>query len=231
MGNISRVLAVATAFLSIAFLGFAAVTTFGGPNWVTMAQDLAPTQQDPQGYVFTRSAGENPQWTAAATNGETVKTAKVMPDVLIAAYDHKIAAIKQELDALNTEQPQLEQRKTQMEGAIAADKQALAQAVSEREQYLESLRQQALALSKQIVQKTEEGQQIEQVVDDRRTDVQRLENQVEVLEADNANIDQIEKQMLDLIRQIDADLAKVERRQTQLKDRLEGETADPAPEN
>lgn len=221
MGNISRILAVVTAILSVAFFGFALVTTrLGGPNWQTEADKLRPTPEDPAGYVFTQTLGENAQWTATSTRGETVKSAKVLPDVMVAAYDHKIAALQAELNALNEEQPQLEQRKQAMEQDIAADEAALQQAVEQRKQFLQQVRQQYSDLSQQVVQKTEEGQQIEQVVEARRTDVFRLANQLEVLKADEARIEQIEQQMLDLIRQIDADLAKAERRQDQLKSRL-----------
>lgn len=225
MGKISRVLAVVTAVLSLAFLGFAGVTTLGGPNWRTEAAKLAPTPADPAGYVFTRSLGENPQWTATATvTGETVKTATVLPDVLVAAYDHKLAALNAELNEINQEQPQLEQRKAAMEKAIAADREALARAVAERQQYLQQLRQQYAAISQQVVQKTEQGRQVEEVVEARRRDVFRLANQLELLDADHVRIQQIEQQMVDLIRQIDADLAKAQRRQEQLKTRLEGNT-------
>jgi hypothetical protein len=224
MAKFSRILAVVTAVLSIAFLGFAGVTTLGGPNWRTVAARLAPTTDDPAGYVFTQSLGENPQWTATSTRGEAVKTATVLPDVIVAAYDHKLAALREELNQLNEEQPQLEQRKQGMEGAIQADQQALAQAVAQRQQYLEQLRQEYVAISQQVVQKSEEAQQIEQRVDARRQDVFRLDNQLELLDAHHARIEQIEQQMLDLIRQIDADLAKAERRQEQLESRL-GENA------
>jgi len=221
MGNISRILAVVTAVLCMAFFGFALVTTrLGGPNWQTEADKLRPTDSDPAGYVFTRTLGENAQWTATSTRGEAVKSAKVLPEVLVAAYDHKINALQNELNALNEEQPQLEQRKQTMEQNIAADEAALQQAVGQRRQFLAQLRQQYSDLSQQVVQKTEEGQQIEQVVEARRTDVFRLANQLELLKADESRIEQIEQQMLDLIRQIDADLAKAERRQEQLKTRL-----------
>lgn len=221
MGNISRILAVASAVLSVAFLGFALVTTrIGGPNWESEATMLAPTSSDPAGYVFTKSLGENAQWTAASTSGETVKTAKVLPDAVVAAYDHKLAAVKAQLTALTDEQPQLEQRKAALEAAIATDTVALQQAVVEREQFLEQLRQQYSTLSQQVVQKTDEGQQIETTVEARRMDVFRLENQLELLKTDDARIEQIQQQMVDLIRQIDADLAKATRRQEQLESRL-----------
>lgn len=226
MGNISRILAVVSAILSVAFFGFALVTTqLGGPNWQSEAAALQGSPQDPGGYVFTYTRGENAQWTATSTTGEFSKSAKVLPDVIVAAYDDKIRTLQEQLTALNEELPQLEERTAQMDAAIEADLAALQQARAEREQFLAQLREQYSTLSQQVVQKTEEGQQIEQRVEDRRTDVFRLENQLQVLRADDARIEQIEQQMLDLIRQIDADLAKAQRRQAQLEQRLGEETA------
>lgn len=226
MGNISRILAVVSAVLSVAFFGFALVTTrLGGPNWQSEAAKLKATPQDPSGYVFTYTRGENAQWTAASTTGEFTTSNKVLPTVILAAYDDKIRALQAQLTALNEELPQLQERTAAMDAAIAADEAALQQARVQREQFLTGLREQYTTLSQQVVQKTEEGQQIEQVVEARRTDVFRLENQLELLRADEARIEQIRQQMLDLIRQIDADLAKAQRRQDQLEARL-GEDED-----
>jgi hypothetical protein len=225
MGNISRILAVVSAILSVAFFGFALVTSrLGGPNWQTEAAELKATPQDPAGYVFTYTRGENAQWTAAASTGEFTKSHKVQPDVILAAFDDKIRTLQSQLTALNEELPVLQERTAAMDAAIAADEAALAQARAQREQFLIQLREQYLTLSQQVVQKTEEGQQVEQVVEARRTDVFRLENQLELLRADEARIEQIKQQMLDLIRQIDADLAKAERRQEQLGQRLGEDT-------
>lgn len=226
MGNISRILAVVSAILSVAFFGFALVTTrLGGPNWQSEAAKLRATPQDPGGYVFTYTRGENAQWTASSTTGEFTKSAKVLPDVIVAAYDDKIRTLQAQLTALNEELPQLQERTAQMDAAIEADLAALQQARAQREQFLKQLREDYSALSQQLVQKTEEGQQVEQIVEARRTDVFRLENQLQLLRADDARIEQIEQQMLDLIRQIDADLAKAQRRQNQLEQRVGEETA------
>jgi chromosome segregation ATPase len=175
--------------------------------------------------VFTYTRGENAQWTASSTTGDFTKSAKVLPDVIVAAYDDKIRTLQEKLTALNEELPQLEERAAQMDAAIEADLAALEQARAQREQFLAQLREDYSTLSQQVVQKTEEGQQVEQVVEARRTDVFRLENQLQLLQADDARIEQIEQQMLDLIRQIDADLAKAQRRQNQLEERLGEDTA------
>jgi septal ring factor EnvC (AmiA/AmiB activator) len=220
MGNLSRTLVVATTVLSVAFLGFAGVTTLGGPNWETMAKSLNPGPDKSGGYVFSRSAGDNPQWTATSADEQQVKTSAVLPDVIVAALDHKFSGLKSELDALTDELPQLETRKANLEAAIEKDTTALQEAVTQHMDYLKDLRAQYVTLSQQVVQKVEEGRQTEYVVEARREDVVRLQHQLAVLNADDARLEQIEQQMLDLIRQIDADLAKARQRQQQLKSRL-----------
>lgn len=221
MGNISRVLAVVTAALSVAFLGFAVANRLGGPNWESTARSLNPQLNKAGGYVFSQSVGENPQWSANSAAGDSIKTSAVLPEVIVAALDHKIAGLKAELDALINEQPQLETRKTNLEAAIDTDEQALRTAVAQRRQFLTQLREQYATLSRQLVQKAEAGRQTEDVVAARRNDVFRLLNQLEVLKADIVRLGQIEQQMVDSNRQIDADLDKAQRRQQQLKSRLD----------
>ena len=220
MGNISKTLVIVSAVLSVAFLGFAGVTTLGGPNWETTAKSLNPGENKSGGYNFSRSAGDNPQWTATSSDEEQIKTSAVLPDVIVAALDHKFAGLKTELDALTDELPQLETRKTNLEATIEKDVQALQEAVAQRKEYLSDLRAQYLTLSQQVEQKVVDGRQTEYVVEARREDVIRLQHQLEVLKADDERLEQIEQQMLDLIRQIDADLAKARQRQQQLKSRL-----------
>src|SRR5690606_27425614 len=129
-------------------------TQLGGPNWRTEAAQLQATPQDPGGYVFTYTRGENAQWTVSSTTGDFTKSAKVLPDVVVAAYDDKIRTLQEQLTALNEELPQLQERTTQMDAAIAADLDALQQARAEREQFLAQLREEYSTLSQQVVQKT-----------------------------------------------------------------------------
>jgi small-conductance mechanosensitive channel len=213
MTTLSKLLVVLVAILSVAFMGFAGVTTLGGPNWRAMAGSM-------KDYAFSQSEGDNPQWSVTSASGESLKTSAVLPEVLVGAMDHKLGQQKTELDALTAQEPQVRERLQGFETSIEADKLSLQASLEANRARLAQLQQQYEQISRQVVQKTDEAQQVEQVVAARRTDVFRSTNQLEVLRADRALIGQLRRQMDDLIQQINADLEKASRRNRQLLERL-----------
>lgn len=210
---ISRILAIVVTVLSIAFLGFARVTTFGGPNWRGMARSM-------KGYQFTRSEGDPPTWSVSSPNGENLGSFPVLPGAIVAALDHQSENLQAELRQLNDTEPEVSQKLESIDRQIAADREALQASVARKRQRLDQLQQEYSQLSRQVVEQTEQGQAVEDVIADRRSDVFRLTNQLEVLRADEARIEKIHRQMSDLIEQIDADLEIARRREQQLGDRL-----------
>jgi len=210
---VSRLLAILVTVLSIAFLGFALAVKLGGPNWDATARGMTA-------YQLTYVPGENAQWTATSADGESVGSSPVLPGVIVAALNDKIQKLQDQLNNLNERQPQVDENLTRLNQQIEADREALAAGIDDKRQHLAQLEQQTAQLSNQVIQQTAAGSAVEQVVSDRRSDVFRLQNQREVLRADEARIAQIHRQMADLIEQIDADLAKARRREQQLRSQL-----------
>lgn len=213
MSKLGPILVVLVAILSIGFMGFAGVATFGGPNWGAIANSMTD-------YQFIRNPGPDPTWSAISRTDDTLKSSAVLPEVIVAALDHKQAELKTTLDELNAEQPKIQQNLESLSRQISQDKDALGAHLAEQAEILVALGEQAANLSRQVVQKTQEGSAIEKIVSDRRSDVFRQKNQLEVLRADQARIEQITRQMTDLIEQINADLDKARRRERQLRERL-----------
>jgi len=210
MNKFGPILVIMVSMLSIAFMGFAGVATFGGPNWRAMADLMTE-------YQFSRD-GE--QWSAVSASNETLKSSAVLPEVIVAALDDKAAKLKVELDTLKASEPLVLQNLETITTQIQADKQGLVESLEQKQQLLAQLSEEYGNLSRQVVQKTEDGSGVEKDVSDRRSDVFRLQNQLAVLRADQARIDQVHQQMTDLIEQIDADLDKARRRERQLRQRL-----------
>lgn len=219
MTKFSKVLAVFAAVASIAFMGFAGVATFGGPNWQARAAEL-------EGYTFTLSDGDPPQWSATYdVTGERVgQASEVFPQVLAAAYDDAIRRQREEIQALTDRRPQLETQLEQYTRAIEVDKAALDARIKELRTSLEELRTAMAETSRSVVEKTEEVQQVEDVIIARRQDVLRLQAQVEELRADIYRSERIQQQLKDLIAQVDGNLEKARRRANQLS----GKPVDPA---
>ncbi|MGD9855711.1 MAG: hypothetical protein AB7U20_12260 [Planctomycetaceae bacterium] len=210
---VSRLLAIVVTALSIAFLGFAGVVTLGGPNWQATARSMKE-------YKFTKDPGPSAQWTATSPDGESVGSSKVLPSVIVGALDNKNRKLQERLGKLTSLEPQAVENLQTLEQQIAADRQALEASLVQEQQRLTQFQQQSAELSNLIVQQSAQGTAVEQVVSARRSDVFRLQNQLEVLRADEARIGQIHRQMADLIEQIDADLNKAGRREQQLRSRL-----------
>ncbi len=215
MTGLSKTLTVLVAAAAIAFLGFAGVTTFGGPNWKGIAESM-------DGYKFVQSVGENPQWTVSTARGDSLKTTAVLPEAIVAALDDRINKQRAELTALGEDEQSLPKRLDEMQRSTEADLQALQTRVDEWQNQLQGLRKQYLDLSVQVVDASEQAIKTEGVVEARRGDVFRLQNQVEDVRADEFRILQIQRQMMDLIEQINGSLDRAQRRRDQLKSRLEG---------
>ncbi len=215
MTRLSKALTVFLAAAAIAFLGFAGVATFGGPNWRAMAESM-------QGYKFVRSVGENPQWTVSTARGDSLKTTAVLPEAIVAALDDRITKQREELAALGEREQNLPKRLEDMQTSTAADLQALDGYIAAWQSELQRLRKQYHDLSVQVVQAAEQAIQIEGVVQARRGDVFRLQDQVDVVRTDEFRIQQIQRQMRNLIEQINGSLDRAEQRRDQLKRQLEG---------
>lgn len=215
---LSRILAVLVTVLSIAFLGFAFVVTLGGPNWEAMARSMTEYRitQDPNG-----------QWTVTSADEEGLGSSAVAASVLVNALDDKINRLQSELNPLKDAEPQLEERRDALEQQIAADQAALAVSLEQKRQFLAQLQQQRSQISGQVVTQTEQATTVEREISDRRADVFRLKNQLALLRADEARIEQIHRQMADLIEQINADLGKARRREEQLRTQLGIEYQEP----
>ena len=213
MSKFGPILVILLAMLSIGFMGFAGVGTFGGPNWSAMANSM-------KDYQITQNTGADTTWTAVSSNDESLKTSSVLPEVIVAALDHKTGVVQAELNELNEEEQTIQQNRESLNSQIEVDKVSLDTYRDRQAQLVVSLGEQVAALSRQAVQKTDQASAIEKEVEDRRSDVFRQQNQLEVLRADQARIGQISQQMIDLIEQIDADLEKARRREKQLRQQL-----------
>jgi hypothetical protein len=209
--TIGKALAVATAVASLAFLGFAGVSTFGGPNWEGRARSI-------EGYTFSRTEGENPQWTVKKHVGDvSVPANKNLAPLIAQVYDDKKKDADEELAKLTAREPLVKAEIEALGKSTVADLAAMDARAADYRKYLDQLRKDVEALAAQVDMKAADTQKLEQRIEARREDVLRLSAQLEELRADGFRIGRIQQQLKDLIQQLDGSLERARRREAQLK--------------
>jgi hypothetical protein len=222
MEKFSRVLAVLIAVLSVAFMGFAGVVSFGGPNWEAEAKKL-------QGYTFLESEGQNPTWTATrAVDREALSPASpILPEVLTAAIRDRVTKAKTDRDELVAAIPQVEQQTKTLSDMQAADVPALDAYFQQQLQRLAQTNVTIDETSKQQEMVSAEIRKVEDQLASRREDVFRLELEHRVLVADVERVKQNVGVVEEQIRLLEDELDKAQRRKKDLDD--QGIPAAPAP--
>lgn len=233
MTRISKVLVVFTAAASLAFVGFAAAVAVGGPNWQRIAEEELPE------YVFERTVGENPQWTAKLRGEEqALATDANLAGVVVKALEHKNQRLQTKLngDPARNEPP-LEQRiqitqawLDEAKQLAEKDQAALQQYEQQLVQQLDQLNRAIEQVSQQIVRKTQEAQAVQAETEERRGDVVRLQEQLEALQEDRDRVVAQQEQLRDRIQRLEGTRDRLERRKRQLQERS-GPGAEPAGES
>ena len=150
-------------------------------------------------------------------DGPEVASSRRLPEVLTKVMDDILAQQRQELQALNEREPLLTARVEQLEKAIAADQQALATYEQQQRQLLEAMRTKGQELASQVLTATGEAQKLENVIEARREDVLRLQQQVRELQADQFRLNAIQQQLQNLLIQLEGDLDRAQDRAELLK--------------
>ena len=212
MTSLGKVLAVLTAVASVLFVTGALVILTSGPNWLGKANQV-------EGYSFTRSAGEEPQWTAVNDEtGESVKTDAQLADVIPAALDQKVKVLAERTTALEQRKAALQQRLEISKQTAAADAQLLDQRIGELRRRIAAVRDQTAATAREVAAAQEQIGAVEGQVVDRRGDVFRLQATLERAELDGLRAQRLERQLSDLLVQLEADLAAARQRRDQMRD-------------
>ena len=212
--NLGKVFVVLTTFFSVAFLGFSFAARIAGTNWKGEADSLENY------YVETVPVEKSrPTYTVKdKVTGEPVKAgSKLLPEVILAAYTHEITQLNDKIQAL---EPQPDQIKKRQDEITAHQKQDL-KAIEARE---EELKQEFEKLAKTIVDLSVEGDKVGQealgVWEEgklRREDVARLRNHLEELEVDQFQSREQKKRLQDELSRLRGVLARLQRRNVQLK--------------
>ncbi len=211
MNQIGKILVVAIAIGSISFMGFAAALIVGGRNY---DEDIDRLKED---YRITNTGGEEPQWESYQVIGEErVFNNPSLPAVLNATYADAIADQQAEIARFEAREQAAAADVTRIAAANSADLAALQVASDEIRAELETLRVQTEEISRDVQGTQDEVITIQDRLAARRTDVLRLHAQYAEIYVDQYRAEQIISQLQQLIHQLDGELERARRRETQL---------------
>jgi hypothetical protein len=212
--TISKCLAVFTVVASLLFLGIAVITTAAGPNWAGDIEELPE-------FTFTKTVSETgTTWGAKSRSDADFSKTGIMPEVIVAArkklkdeQDDKIKLLDQQIQS---ETVRLSSAKQLIEVDLDAIDRRIVQLTTDLDD-----------IKKQIVEKTaagtklaEEISQVQATTATRREEVIRLQAKLEEVRADKFRANEQKRRLIDLLARVTGNIDRVERRNQQLRTRL-----------
>jgi chromosome segregation ATPase len=224
MRSIGKVLAVFTAFGSLAFLGFAWVTAAGGPNWRAEAIDLR------EDYVVDNPEGGAAYAVRSVRDADQFsKSSPLLPEVVIAARKHKATRQQEQIRELEEQIEGVKTELTNVEQFIRVDLAALAQREAELVAELTALNEQISALTQQGIEKAQAAYESQAEAQRLRNDVARLKTQLDEIRTDRHRAETQQAKLKDLLIRYESQLNALERRNQQLKSTTNPQDYNPMP--
>jgi len=204
MTFLSKILLVLVFFASIAFMGFAAVSAVGGPNWSKEKDALTD-------YVFEHQAGENPIWSVKTRRGgEQLTTSPVLAKVIVAAQKHKLQQQNEKLDEVTKTIEPLKTSIKRWELINKVDRTAMKDKATE-------LKQKIVQLDQQIIQLGQQTLEVNQEASERRADIFRLRDQIDEIRNERFLAEQQQKTLRDYIDRIQGKVQRLQRQKESLE--------------
>lgn len=217
LNTFGKVFVVFVATASLSFAAFTAAMRNGGPNWPSEVDELGTE------FILTATPGDPVTYSLAhRRTNQAGKTSPVLAEVVTEARAKQITLAREELTKVTAEIERLKPLTEGANAAVSADEASLKAREDVLVGQLNAISEAISRLNEQIIEKTGEAQQVRLVGQERREEVYRLQNQLELLRDDlyaaqvqRKNLEEEELRLTDL-------LQRLERR----RDQLAGNTAD-----
>ncbi|WP_417390259.1 hypothetical protein [Gimesia sp.] len=211
MTLLSKILLVLVFFASIAFMGFAAVSAVGGPNWSQEKDALTD-------YVFEYQAGENPIWSVKTRRGgEQLTTSPVLAKVIVAAQKHKLQQQNEKLDEVTKTIEPLKTSIKRWELINKVDRTAMKDKATELKQKIVQLDQQIIQLANEGIKIGQQTLEVNQEASERRADIFRLRDQIDEIRNERFLAEQQQKTLRDYIDRIQGKVQRLQRQKESLE--------------
>ncbi|HUQ68103.1 MAG TPA: hypothetical protein VM165_01185 [Planctomycetaceae bacterium] len=223
MTRFSKVLVIAIALGSLGIAAFAAALVTGGPNWEAIAQSPEISK--------SVSISRNETDIYAATmrvSGEQVASSKNLAEVVVKSEQKILADLKSQVQEL---QPKVEALIPQSAAVLAVIERDHAGLLTHAELWskqLQALSTEIARLTAELTQKASQNTLIQQELGERRFEVLRLQNQLELLRDDLFAAETQRNALQRELLLLEESRKRLENRQRQLKGQLGEKYEEPA---
>jgi len=215
MTQVTKVLVIAVALGSLGFAGFAAALATGGPNWEAVAN--SPEMRD----RVAISRNDTGTYTATMrVSGEQVASSINLAEVVIKSQQKILSDLRAQVQELQPRVDALLPQSTAALKVIETDRAGLEAHAQQWSQQLKTLSEQVDRLTVELTQKAQQNTQIQQELGERRFEVLRLTNQLELLRDDLYAAEAQRDALQNELTLLEESRKRLERRQRQLKGQL-----------
>lgn len=212
MSSLARVLVVLLTLCSLSFMGFAAVILVGGPSWpaeLRAHEEVALSTTTNEEGITTYSA--------STITGENIASSQNPADVLIKVRSRLTSDAQQEIQKIDQELPLVQGRLDRAKQFIERDAAAIAERHDEVRQQIQARSQQASRNTQEAVAQTTAAQAVRREAEDYRQEAARLQVELEAIRTDTFQARQQRRILEDELVRAQTLLARLERRQKQLR--------------
>lgn len=205
-----KFISVFLAVASMVFLGFVVAYASGGVNWNSemIASDMAE-------YNFQVSEGEEPKWSVTGPDGQVASGEALLPSAILKARKDLDKRQKAELSRIQQLIPEVQTELDTLEQLQEIDTKALAARFAQLKEYSAAINRSVLEQSDFLAARIRETTKTRTEAENRRNDVYRLTNELEVLRTDRARLVQLRRELADELLRLQITLNSLKQRADQ----------------
>jgi len=211
MTRFSKILLVLVLFACVAFMGFTAVSSVGGPNWPKEKEAMTD-------YLFEYQPGENPIWSVKTRRaGEQISTSPVLAKVIVAAQKHKINQQNEKIEQVTKTISPLKKAIENWQQINLVDSEAMNLKAADLKGKISALDSEITQLANEGIKISQQTVEVNQQAAERRADVFRLQDQIEEIRNEKYLTQEQQKTLRDYIARIEGKVQRLQRQKESLE--------------
>lgn len=218
MNTVGKILVVFVTATSLGFVAFVAAFRNGGPDW--QGEMRSPELQ--KEFVFSAEPGEKVMYSVKhrRTDAAVGSKSPVMADSVVAARKRLEEDANKKLQELSPQPELLQQQLKVVTELIPVDKAGVEVREKNNNVQIQKNADNIQAIGSEFSAQTLETQRVMRVAQERREEIYRLQNQLELLRNDSSAASDQQRVLEDELVRLKENKRRLERRQNQLKQQL-----------